>query len=106
VLSLNPINSEATIVGNVYFPRHDGNGKSVSMGNPDELLLLSKALDVVNRYSTAHVTFVVCPPVLHEIADVLDVNAGTRDLPESGVRGLTASTRLSLVTSLLEELAS
>jgi hypothetical protein len=76
------------------------------VGNPDELLLLSEALDVVDRYPTTDVTFIVRPPVLHEVADVLDVNAGAWDLPESGVRGLTASTRLSLVTSLLEELAS
>jgi hypothetical protein len=76
------------------------------MGNPDELLFLSKALDVVDRYPTTHVTFVVRTPVFHKIADILDVDAGARNLPKPGMRGLTTSTRFSFVTSLFEELAS
>jgi hypothetical protein len=106
VLGFNPINGEATVVTNVYFPGHDGKGEPVAMSDPDELFLLSEALNVVDRYPTTDVTFVIRPPVFHEVADVLDINAGAWDLPESGVGGLTASTRLSFVTSLLEELAS
>jgi hypothetical protein len=106
VLRLYPINSEATVVANVYFPGHDRKGKTVAMGNPDELFFLSKALDIVNRYSTAHVTLIVRTPILHEITNILDVDAGARNLPKSGMGGLAASTRLSLVTGLLQELAS
>jgi hypothetical protein len=76
------------------------------MGNPDELFFLSKAFDIVNRYSTTHVTLIVRTPILHEITDILDVDAGARNLPKSGMRRLTTSTRLSLVTGLLQELAS
>jgi len=75
------------------------------MGDPKKLLLLGKALDVVNRNSSAHVTLIVCSPVLHEVTNVLDVDAGTRYLPETGMRRLATSTWLTLITSFFEELA-
>jgi len=78
---LDPINSEATVIANVYFSGHDRKSKAIAVGDPDELLLLSKALDVVNRNPTTHVTLIIRTPVFHEIADVLDVNAGARNLP-------------------------
>jgi hypothetical protein len=55
------------------------------MSDPKEFFLLSKALDVIDRNTAAHVTLIVRSPILHEVADILDVDASTWHLPESGV---------------------
>jgi hypothetical protein len=52
------------------------------------------------------VALVVGLPVLHEVPNLFDINASTWYLPQPGVGWLTSSTRLTLVTGLLEELAT
>jgi hypothetical protein len=84
-LTFNPVNGEATVVGDVYLSGHDRKSKTVSMSDPKEFFLLSKALDVIDGNTTTHVTLVVCSPILHEVADILDVDASTWHLPEPGV---------------------
>jgi hypothetical protein len=84
-LTLNPVNGKATVVGDVYLSGHDRKSKTVSMSDPKELFFLSKALDVINANTTAHVTLIVRSPILHEVADILDVDASTWHLPEPGV---------------------
>lgn len=45
-------------------------------------------------------------PVLHKVANVLDVNSSAGDLPETSVGWLASSAGLSLIASLLKEFAS
>lgn len=76
------------------------------MGNVNGAFLWRETLDVANGEAEADVTFVVGLPVLHKVGNVLDVNAGARNLPKTGVGWLAAGARIALVTRLLEELAS
>lgn len=76
------------------------------MRDPDKLLLGRETLDIIDRNTPAHVTFIVCSPILHEVTNILDVDTSTWDLPKSSVGRLATSTRLTLIASLLEELAA
>lgn len=105
-MRLNPVGLEAALIGHKYFADHNWEAEAVSVSDPHERLLLSKTLDVVNRYATVQMSLVISLPVLHKEANVLDVDTGARHLPETCVRGLAASTWLTLVARLLEELAS
>jgi hypothetical protein len=84
-LTLNPVNGKAAVVGDVYLSGHDRKSKTVSMSDPKEFFFLSKALDVIDGNAAAHVTLIVRSPILHEVADILDVDASTWHLPEPGV---------------------
>jgi hypothetical protein len=84
-LTLNPVNGEATVVGDVHLSGHDRKGKTVPVSDPKEFFLLSKALDVIDGNTTAHVTLIVRSPILHEVPDILNVDASTWHLPEPGV---------------------
>jgi hypothetical protein len=104
--TFNPIDREATLVGNVYLTGHNRDGEAIAVCDPKQLFLLSKALDVVNGDSTASMTIIVRFPVFQEVANVSDVNASTWNLPKPGMGWLATGTWLAFVTSLLEELAS
>ena len=101
-----PFNVEAAIVADIYFASHDRNRETVSVADPNQLFLLRKALDIVNRNTSSHVTIIIRAPVFQEVTDVFDIDASTWDLPKSCMGWLTASTWFALVTGLLEELAS
>lgn len=105
-IRLNPLDGEAAVISNEDLANHDGQGKTVAVGDPHEGLFLSKALDIVDRNSTVHVPLIVSLPVLHEVTNVLDVNSRAGNLPETSVRRLAPSTWLSLIASLLKEFAS
>lgn len=103
---LNPVSLEAAVVGDEDLADVDREGKAIAVSDPHQSLALGKALDVVDGDATAKVTLIVGLPVLHEVANVLDVNASARNLPQAGVRRLATSARLALVAGLLEELAA
>ncbi len=103
---LNPVNLEAALVGNVDLADHDREAEAVTVRDPHQRLLLRETLDVEDRHAAAEMALVVGLPVLHEIANVLDVNAGARNLPQASMRRLAASARLALIARLLEELAA
>jgi hypothetical protein len=81
MLGLDPVDIKAAIITNVYLTSHDGNGETVSVSDPDELLLLSKSFDVVDRHSPSNMALIVCSPIFHEVPNVLDVNSSTWHLP-------------------------
>lgn len=103
---LNPVNREAAVVGDKDLANHDRESEAVTVGDPHQGLLLGEALDIVDRDTTVHVPLVIGLPVLHEVTNILDVNASAGNLPQASVRRLATSARLSLITRLLEELAS
>lgn len=106
VKRLDPVDVEALVVSHVDLASVDGKVEAVAVGDVDAAFHLREALDVADGETEADMALVVCLPVLHEIGNVLDVDTSARDLPETGMRGLAASTRIALVASLLEELAS
>lgn len=103
---LNPVNGEAAVVSDKDLANHDGQSETVAVGDPHESLLLGESLDIVDRDTTVHVSLVVGLPVLHEITNILNVDTSAGNLPETSMGRLATSAGLSLVTSLLEELAS
>jgi hypothetical protein len=100
-----PVNAEALLVADVDIAGHDGEVVTIAVGNVDQTLRRRETLDVTDREAKADVTLVVGFPVLHEVRNVLDVNARARDLPETRVGRLATGARVALVTRLLEELA-
>ena len=51
-------------------------------------------------------TLIIGLPVLHEIGDILNVDTSAGNLPKPGMCGLAATTWVSFIASLLEELAA
>lgn len=103
---LDPVDLEAARVGNKHLANHNREAEAIAVGNPHEGLLLGKTLDVEDGHATVEVALVVGLPVLHEVTDILDIDASARHLPQASVRRLATSAGLTLVASLLEELAT
>lgn len=103
---LNPVNLEAALIGNKHLANHDREAEAIAVGDPHEGLLLGETLDVEDGHATAEVTLVVGLPVLHEVTNILDIDTSAGHLPQTSVRRLATSARLTLVASLLEELAT
>lgn len=76
------------------------------MGDEESSFGIREALDIAHREAQGNMSLIVKLAVLEKVSDLLDVNSRTWHLPQSSMRWLTASTRLALVASLLEELAS
>lgn len=79
---------------------------SIAVSDIKSLLDIGKSFDVADRESQRHVALVVEFLVLEEVPDLFDIDSGARYLPQTCMRRLAASTWISLVTSLLQELAS
>ena len=105
-LSLDPVNIEALVFPDEHLAGVDGQVVAVTVSDVESTLHGAEALDVVDTESKADVPLIVGLPVLHEVANVLDVKTGARDLPQAGVAGPATATRLTLVASLLKELAA
>ena len=103
---LHPVHAEAGIVPHVYLTSIDGEVVTVAVRDVEQTLRLRETLYVANGEAQADMTVVVGLPVLHEEANILDVNTRARDLPQPGVRRSATSARVALVTRLLEELAT
>ena len=102
---LAPVDAEALLVAHVDLASHDRQVVAIAVRDIDGSFLGREALDVANGEAKADVTLVVGLPVLHEVCNVLDVDARAGNLPEAGVGWLASSARIALVTGLLEELA-
>jgi hypothetical protein len=76
------------------------------MGDIEWALHRRETFNVSNGEAEANVTLIIGLPVLHEIADVLDINTRARNLPQTSMSWLAACTRFTLVAGLLEELAA
>jgi hypothetical protein len=79
---------------------------AVAVSDVEFSLDVTEAFDVANTVAKSDVALVVGLPVLHEIPNILDVHAGTWNLPQSGVTRSASTARLTLVASLLQELAA
>ena len=79
---------------------------AISVSDEQSLLGVGKSFNVSDREAQRNVSLVVELPVLQEISNLLDVDASTWHLPQPGVRGLATCAWLTLVTSLLQELAA
>lgn len=104
--SLNPVHLKAVLVDNVNFAGRDREEVAEAVSNVKRALVLRKALDVVDREAKSDMALVVVLPVVDEEANVLDVNTSAGHLPETGVGRTAAGARVTLVASLLEELAT
>ena len=103
---LDPLKREAAGVGNIHLADGNGKGEPISMGDPHQRLFRREPLDVEDRDAAHEVSLVIGLPILHEVADILNIDTSARHLPETSMRRLAASTWLAFVASLLEEFAS
>nr|POE47236.1 hypothetical protein CFP56_00568 [Quercus suber] len=103
---LDEVDAEALVVAHVHLAGRDGQVVAVAVGDVDRPFHVAEALDVADAEPERDVSLVVGLPVLHEVADVLDVHARARHLPQARVTRATAAARLTLVAGLLQELAA
>lgn len=105
-LGLNPIDVEALVFSDEHFTCVDRQVVTVAVCDVKSALHGAEALDVVDAEAEADVSLIVGLPVLHEVANILDVKASAGHLPQTSVAGPATATWLALVASLLKELAA
>ena len=105
-LSLNPVDIEALVFSDEHLACVDGQVVTVAVCDVKSTLHGAEALNVVDAEAKADVSLVVGLPVLHEVANILDIKTGAGHLPQTSVAGPAAATGLTLVASLLKELAA
>jgi len=85
VLRFDPVNVETLLIPDENLASRDGKNESISMSDPQRTLGRCITNDVGDRKGYAHMSLIVCFPVLHEVSKVLDVDPRAWNLPEASV---------------------